>query len=90
MTYTIILKNKKLTRELKGLRTLAEVLTEEESSDIRNGNLVAIREGLILSLSSLLCEGSTIELCQPTASLLSIFRIPDEKGELHQIGDIEC
>lgn len=75
MSYTVIKDNQVIVRHLAGNRTLAEILTQEESEQLLAGKLMAVSKYyVILTLSSPLVEGDTIKLCTPTTDLLKIFK----------------
>jgi len=68
MPYTLVVDGKIKDIHLGGERTLAEILSEDEYQGIRNGVLIAIHKGGILSLTSRLEsqeQSGTIRLLHP-------------------------
>lgn len=79
MQYTIVRKGTESRRELGGCRTLAEILTQEETQEILAGRLVPISlHGAILSLRSPVDSGARIELRPPDPELFKMFRLPKD------------
>lgn len=76
MSYSIIHDGQHDIRHLSGPRTLAEILTEAESTAFAQGKLVALNEyNGLLTLSSPLEIGAVITLRPPTSEDINIFKV---------------
>ncbi len=88
--YLLICEGEKTECHLHGPRILAEILSEKEYQRVKNGTLVAMSDGALLSLSARLEEGETIELRRPDFERdFQAFGVPvNETGEIVSLRDL--